>query len=155
MNHPKYPICERASARICGNRDFPNLRGIVHFQQRQNGVLLMAEICGLPDDGPDKPNIFAFHIHEGDCTSQDSQNPFHQTGGHWNPHQRMHPCHAGDLPPLFGCKGYAYLTVLTNRFMLKEVLGRAIVIHRDPDDFTTQPSGNAGAKIACGVIRAR
>ena len=64
-----------------------------------------------------------------------------------------HPHHAGDLPPLFGCGGDAYLSVLTDRFAVPDILGRTVVIHQDPDDFATHPSGHAGARIGCGVIR--
>lgn len=58
------------------------------------------------------------------------------------------------MPPLFGSSGYAYLAFFTNRFTVPEILGRTVVIHDIPDDFTTQPAGNAGMKIACGVIQA-
>lgn len=63
-----------------------------------------------------------------------------------------HPFHAGDLPPLLSCKGRAYLAVITGRFCVKDVIGRSVVIHAGPDDLHTQPAGNAGAKIGCGVI---
>ena len=53
-----------------------------------------------------------------------------------------------------GCGGDAYLSVLTDRFTVPEVIGRTVVIHSDPDDFSSQPSGHAGARIGCGVIRA-
>jgi Cu-Zn family superoxide dismutase len=61
--------------------------------------------------------------------------------------------HAGDLPPLLACNGEAYLAVLTGRFRVKDVMGKTVVIHSRPDDFRSQPSGDAGEKIACGVIR--
>ena len=94
--------------------------------------------------------MFAFHIHEGDSCAGES---FPETGGHYNPAARPHPWHAGDLPPLFSHDGSAFLAVRTGRFSLQEILGKTVVIHRQPDDFTTQPSGAAGEKIACGVIR--
>jgi Cu-Zn family superoxide dismutase len=53
---------------------------------------------------------------------------------------------------LFGNQGFAFMTVLTNRFSVDEIAGRTVVIHRSPDDFTSQPSGNSGPKIACGQI---
>ena len=89
-------------------------------------------------------------IHEnGDCSGAG----FPNTGGHYDPHGREHPLHAGDLPPLLSCEGRAYLAVVTDRFCVKDVAGRAVAIHSQPDDFATQPAGNAGSKIACGPIR--
>ena len=61
--------------------------------------------------------------------------------------------HAGDLPPLMMQQGRAHMTVRTDRFRVQDILGRTVVIHSDPDDFRTQPSGMSGTKIACGVIR--
>ena len=63
-----------------------------------------------------------------------------------------HPYHAGDLPPLFSANGLGFSAFLTNRFVAEEIKGKTIIIHSNPDDFTTQPSGNSGIKIACGVI---
>ena len=63
-----------------------------------------------------------------------------------------HPFHAGDFPPLLENNGYAYSKFLTNKFKISEIIGKVIIIHDLPDDFTTQPSGNSGTKIACGVI---
>jgi len=108
--------------------------------------MLEAEILGLPKT---ETGFFAFHIHEGNgCGGED----FSETGGHYNPGGRMHPNHAGDLPPLLGDHGKAYMKVFTDRLFLEEVVGRTVVIHSNPDDFHTQPSGNAGKKIACGLI---
>lgn len=59
---------------------------------------------------------------------------------------------AGDMSVLFGNNGYAFSVFLTNRFRLSDVIGKTVIIHKDPDDYITQPSGNAGEKIACGVI---
>jgi Cu-Zn family superoxide dismutase len=88
------------------------------------------------------------HIHEtGNCAL-----PFDQTGNHYNPAGLPHPKHAGDLLPLLGNEGYAYSVFYTDRFELPEIIGRSLIIHSAPDDFTTQPSGNSGVKIGCGVI---
>ena len=57
------------------------------------------------------------------------------------------------MPPLFGCNGAAFSVFLTDRITVNEIIGKTVIIHSDPDDFTSQPSGNAGTKIACGVIR--
>ena len=120
-------------------------QGIVCFCQQSQGVLVTAQISGLPKEG-----FFALHIHEGtDCRGVG----FPNTGGHYNPTGAPHPDHAGDLPPLISCGGNAYLSVLTDRFRLEQVIGRTLVIHSRRDDFTTQPAGDAGTKIACGTIR--
>lgn len=74
-------------------------------------------------------------------------------GAHYNPAHCMHPYHAGDLPPLFGNQGMAVSMVLTSRFTVREIIGKVMIIHDQPDDFTTQPAGSAGQKIACGVIQ--
>jgi Cu-Zn family superoxide dismutase len=57
------------------------------------------------------------------------------------------------MPPLFAGTGRAFLAFFTDRFTVDEIIGRTVVVHAKPDDFTTQPSGNSGSKIACGQIR--
>lgn len=136
-----------AIAVILGSDTYPKLCGKVRFYQLQNCVLVEAIVKGLPttDTG-----FFGFHIHEGlDCTGAD----FSDTMGHYNPTDTPHPLHAGDLPPLMYCSGHAYMAVATNRFSVRDILGRTVVLHSMADDFHTQPAGNAGTKIACGVIR--
>lgn len=136
-----------AIARVAGGEQAPCLCGTVKLYEMGRNVLVVADICGLPESDT---GIFAFHIHEGKaCTGA----AFADTGSHYNPKGRPHPEHAGDLPPLFSCGGKAFLTVLTDRFCLREVLGRTVVIHSGPDDLHSQPAGNSGAKIACGVIQ--
>lgn len=135
-----------AVANIRGGNETPNLSGQVKFYQKKRCVLIVANIMGLP---PSRSGFFGFHIHEGDsCTGVD----FSATAGHYDPANVPHPRHAGDLPPLMLCNGSAYLAVATDRFRVSEVIGRTVVIHRMLDDFTSQPSGDAGMKIACGVI---
>ena len=57
------------------------------------------------------------------------------------------------MPPLLANQGYAWMSFYDKRFSMEDILDRSVVIHQDPDDFKTQPSGNSGAMIACGVIR--
>ncbi len=137
---------------IMGNSENKNLHGEARFYQTEQGVIVATEIFGLPenDDLCASP-IFALHIHEGVSCSGDD---FSETGMHYNPKNCPHPYHSGDMPPLFSSNGYAISLFLTNRFNVAEIIGKTVVIHSLPDDFTTQPSGNAGAKIACGVIYA-
>lgn len=142
-----------ACAQIEGSTEYPGIRGMVRFYQTKSGVLVEAEVAGLPHgDDPCAADIFGFHIHEGPACTGNNADPFADTGSHYNPEGCPHPAHAGDLPPLFGNRGLAFMTVLTDRFIVDEIAGRTIVIHRSPDDFTSQPSGNSGIKIACGQI---
>lgn len=140
-------VFERPAARaqLSGGRDAPMLRGTVSFYQRPGGVLVVAKLSGLPRQN----GFFGFHIHAGGtCAGVD----FADTGSHYNPTDLSHPNHAGDLPPLLGYGGRAYLAVITDRFSIADIIGRTVVIHRDADDFVSQPAGNAGVKIGCGVI---
>lgn len=143
-----------AQAALKGSPAHHKLRGTVDFYQRKDGVLLVAEVWGLPAPVTScAVPIFALHIHEGGSCTGTAEDPFANAGAHYNPELCPHPAHAGDLPPLFGNRGYAFLAVFTNRFSVNEVLGRTVIIHSEPDDFKTQPAGNAGDKIACGIIR--
>lgn len=140
-----------AFAQLRGGREYPKIRGQVNFKQLPNGVLVTVRVNGLPDK-TDGMGIFAFHIHEGSRCAGNSQDEFADVKGHYNPEGNQHPYHAGDLPPLFGNHGFAYMSVFTDRFSVRDIIGRTVIIHSGVDDFTTQPSGNAGAKIACGQI---
>ena len=136
-----------AFAIIKGGPAAPTVIGRVKFYQKQNCVLGIADIKNLPwtDTG-----FFGFHIHEGtDCGGKS----FSDSKSHYNPVDTPHPKHAGDLPPLMLCGNCAHSSVLTDRFNIVDIIGRTVIIHNQPDDFTTQPSGNAGEKIACGVIK--
>ena len=137
-----------AAAQIRGGMEAPQLSGCVQFYQENGCVLIVAKISSLPKES--ETGFFGFHIHQGDnCSGTD----FSGTGSHYNPSDQAHPKHAGDLPPLLTCQGNAYLSVRTDRFSVSDIIGRTVVIHSDPDDFHSQPAGNAGKKIACGVIR--
>lgn len=142
----------QARASIKGDKAHRGLHGAVYFYRTPTGVLVAAELYGLPQNGDGHP-VFGFHIHEGDRCAGGGDDPFAATGGHYNPEEMPHPAHAGDLPPLFANNGYAFSVFFTDRFTIDEIVGRTVVVHAAPDDFTTQPSGNSGAKIACGVIK--
>ena len=132
------------------------IEGTVSFYQTPQGVLVTAAVRGLPVTrmACAQP-IFALHVHEGTACTGTAADPFANAGMHFNPQGCPHPYHAGDLPPLFSDRtGFAWMAVLTDRFTVADVLGRTVIVHARPDDFTTQPSGNAGDKIACGVITA-
>lgn len=131
--------------------------GKATLTEQKDGVKVVLKVSGLP------PGKHGYHIHEtGSCTTPD----FKSAGGHFNPFQKHHGLenpqgkHAGDLPNLEVKKdGKAKVTFLATEATLKDgpasLLkegGTAVVIHADPDDNMTDPAGNAGARIACGVI---
>lgn len=131
--------------------------GSVSFVETSDGVLVRADVRGLRPSGE-----FGFHVHEkGDCSAPD----FMSSGGHFNPagkahaHFKMPERHAGDLPSLRadaeGNTNYSFETaLLTVRPGPNSVVGKAVVIHANPDDYSSQPAGNSGPRIACGLIRA-
>ena len=129
--------------------------GKVIFTALDHGVRVEGEVRGL------QPNTeHGFHIHEkGDCGDNGNA-----AGGHFNPGGTMHGkfaapgSHAGELPSLMAdSSGVARFSVDVHAISLIEaannnVIGRALVVHRDRDDFTSQPAGNSGPRIACAVI---
>lgn len=143
-----------AFAQIGGSADYPDLYGIVRFFPTTDGVLVNAELYGLPVLTPICSNhVFGFHIHEdAPCTGTEAD-PFANAGSHYNPGGCEHPAHGGDLPPLFATQdGFAWSVFLTDRFKWGDILGRTVIVHGMPDDFRSQPSGDSGPKIGCGVI---
>ena len=129
--------------------------GSVRFVQAGPVVKVSGEIRGL------KPNAeHGFHVHEkGDCSSGDGMS----TGGHFNPDAKPHgqhgpgPHHVGDLPSLkANASGVAAFSFESNSIRVgagsNDVVGRGLIVHRDPDDYKTQPTGNAGPRLACAVI---
>ena len=130
--------------------------GTVTFAQRMGKVHVTADVRGL---APGREH--GFHVHErGDCSSGDGMS----TGGHWNPDGQPHgpqsgPHHAGDMPSLVAdASGNAKATFMLDGVTVatgaKSVVGKGLIVHKDPDDFKTQPTGNAGARLACAVIQA-
>jgi Cu-Zn family superoxide dismutase len=130
--------------------------GEVNFEQMGGKVRVTAQAIRLPGD-----REFGFHIHEvGDCSSGDGMS----AKGHFNPYGKPHGAqggehHAGDMPNLKSdAKGKAKLVADLDIVTLTpgpaSIIGRSVIVHADPDDYKTQPTGNAGARIACGVIKA-
>jgi Cu-Zn family superoxide dismutase len=149
-----------AVAVLQGSALAPGVRGVVRFYPAGKGAFVSIIAEGLPamklsNDPAGRVGPFAFHIHEGRaCGSPEGPEPFTGAGGHYNPTNQPHPLHAGDLPPIFPNGGYANMTVYTGRFTPREVIGRTVVLHQRGDDFHSQPAGDSGPRIACGVIRA-
>ena len=134
-----------------------DVKGTVHFMSTGTGVKIRGVVTGLT---PNQKH--GFHIHEkGDCSSGDGMS----AGGHFNPDAMPHGNfegvvhHKGDLPSLRAdTNGVAKFSFQSNVLQVGggtgDVIGRALVVHRDPDDYTTQPTGNSGPRLACGVITA-
>lgn len=143
-----------AWAEIAGSSEHPQIHGVVRFYQTRSGVIVSAQVNGLPHGEEQcEKQFFGFHIHSGTQCSGNEADPFADALTHYNPLDCPHPAHAGDFPPLLGNHGLAVLLFLTDRFTVREVLGKTVIIHMHPDDFTSQPAGDAGTKIACGVIK--
>lgn len=105
----------RTCAIIKGSEKYSNINSVVRFYKLRNDVLVSAEINGLPyTDSICKNQIYGFHIHSGNKCEEDMADPFSEAMTHYNPMNCPHPFHAGDLPPLFGNKGYAFNTFLTD-----------------------------------------
>lgn len=129
------------------------IKGMVHFTQSGDVVKVEAMIEGL------KPGPHGFHIHErGDCSAPD----FSSAGGHFNPTSKHHgdvksaERHVGDMGNIVAdAKHKAHLTLELSGTTLggaNGLLGKAVVIHEKADDLKTQPTGDSGGRIACGVI---
>jgi superoxide dismutase, Cu-Zn family len=132
------------------------VKGTATFTQSGDKVRVNAVVTGL------KPGVeHGFHVHEvGDCSSGDGMS----AKGHFNPYGKPHAHfstperHAGDMPALKpDANGRAELTaeldVMTVAAGPASVVGRGLIVHAQPDDYRTQPTGNAGARLACAVIR--
>lgn len=145
-------------AEIRGGPLAANLYGVVTFREVQNGTEVTVEVWGLPPYKPAENNKsptgpHGFHIHEnGICEVGDPENPFQAAGGHWNPTNQPHGNHAGDFPVLFSNNGYSKMCFFTDKFKPADVVGKSVIIHESPDDYRSQPAGNAGKRMACGVI---
>lgn len=134
-----------AYANISGGKDNKDIKGEVLFFSYNDTSIVVSFIYNLPKT---KTNIFGFHIHQnGNCDGDFSSSGPHLGNGD-------HPNHKGDLPVLFSNNGFAFSVFNTNRFTAKEIIGRSIIIHQLPDDYSTQPAGNSGKRIACGLIEA-
>ncbi len=128
--------------------------GTVTFTQKGDKVAIAAKVSGLTPGG------HGFHIHEkGDCSSGDGMS----AGGHFNPTGKPHgnpsapDHHTGDMPMLVAdASGNASLSMelggMTVGSGVTDIVGKAVIVHKDPDDYTTQPTGNSGGRVACGLI---
>lgn len=130
--------------------------GEATFEQVGNKVKVTIFVQGLKPGGE-----HGLHIHEGGACGPDGM----AAGGHFNPHGKAHSRHtdanrhAGDLPSLKAAKnGRGNIAIELDGLSIGSgagnIIGRTVIVHAGPDDFRTQPTGNAGGRIACGVIKA-
>ena len=156
-NNPRTEASVRLSSATGGvaqpNPQSP-VQGSVSFSQVRDTVSVSGTVTGL------KPNArHAFHVHEkGDCSSPD----FNSAGGHFNPTGQPHGAHGvgqhhlGDMPELMSdASGTARVAFNSASLKLRgpnSIVGKAVIVHVSPDDVNAQPTGNAGARLACGVI---
>ena len=133
-----------------------NVTGTVTFIEKMGKVTFIAKLSGL------KPGIHAIHIHEkSDCTAADGST----AGGHWNPTFKKHgqwgvgEYHRGDIGNFTADEnGNGSITLTTDEWSIggedetKNILGKGLIVHQDVDDFVSQPTGNAGARVACSAI---
>ena len=146
------PNAPSVSANLVG-RSGSAVTGTVGFSDTAGGVRVTAQVTGLT------PGEHGFHIHEvGDCSAPDASS----AKGHFNPAGKSHGHHAheerhgGDMPNLLAnAQGEARLTAELKGLSVSQISGRSVVIHADPDDYKSQPAGNSGKRVACGVIAAR
>jgi Cu-Zn family superoxide dismutase len=131
--------------------------GTASFVQQGNNLIVETRMKGLT------PGVHGFHLHEtGDCSAPDASS----AGGHFNPTQEAHgdPAarthHSGDLGNLSADadgNAVSHVTIPMHGLSMKSgapdsLAGRSLVVHADPDDYTSQPSGNSGKRVACGVV---
>jgi len=151
------PLAARAQVNL-GPASGSLVSGRLQAMPMGDGVHFTGDIGGLPPG-----STHAIHIHEkGDCSAADAAS----AGGHFNPRQQPHgrvdqgAHHAGDMDNVVAdAQGVAHVNVHAQGVSLgggdSNILGRAVVVHGAPDDYRTQPAGNAGTRVACGVIVAR
>lgn len=127
--------------------------GTVTFTQVEKGIKIVADVSGLT------PGQHGFHVHEyGDCSALDATS----AGGHYNPENKPHggpddaERHVGDLGNITVLEdSIGHYERIDNVISLNgthSIVGRAVIIHANEDDLTSQPTGNAGPRVACGVI---
>ena len=141
-------------ANVCGKDEYASIKANVYFYRLMEKVFVVVDAQGLPQNGGEcGENVFGFHIHSGESCTGNESDPYADAKTHYNPRNCPHPEHSGDMPPIFGNNGSAFKGFVTDRFTIEEIIGKTVIIHSKADDFTTQPSGNSGEKIACGIIK--
>jgi Cu-Zn family superoxide dismutase len=153
MPHPMAPMQIQHAIAVVQPASGSSVHGTVTFEATEKGMHIVANIEGLT------PGKHGFHVHEfGDCSAADASS----AGGHFNPEHKSHggmmdmERHAGDLGNLTAdATGKAQLDWVNPMMSFSgphSIIGRAVVVHANEDDLKTQPAGNSGLRLACGVI---
>lgn len=148
-----------ATATLEGAPEDSDFSGTVSFTEEGGGVRVLVDLAGV-----DTPGKHGFHIHEtGDCTHGTDGKHFTTAGGHFNPTGAEHACppteprHAGDLGNVeVGANGSGRMEMTASGVSLSgpnSIVGKAVILHAGEDDCKTQPTGNAGDRLACGVVQ--
>lgn len=143
-----------------GSADDPKLSGTATFTQLADAVRVVVDVAGV-----DKPGPHGLHLHEnGKCELDPAGKHYSTAGGHFNPTAAAHACpdatahHAGDLGNIDvqpdGSGHYVRVTALLSLTGPSSPIGKAIILHAGADDCQTQPTGNSGGRLACGVVEA-
>lgn len=151
------PAAATAHATLQGAPGDTDFSGTVTFTEEAGGVRVVAELSGV-----DQAGKHGFHVHEnGECTHGEGDKHFTTAGGHFNPTGTEHACpptdprHAGDLGNVEVANGTGRVELTTTGLSLSgpnSVVGKAIILHAGEDDCKTQPTGNSGDRLACGVV---
>lgn len=151
------PAQEAATATLQGAPADTDFQGTITFTPEGNGVRVVAHLEGVDVDGE-----HGFHVHQtGECTHGEGDKHFTTAGGHFNPANVEHACppteprHAGDLGNIQVSGGTGHLEQTSTLISLtgeNSVVGKAIILHAKADDCKTQPTGDAGDRLACGVV---
>lgn len=154
---PETVAQESATATLQGAPEDTDFKGTITITPEGDGVKVVAHLEGVDTDGE-----HAFHVHEtGECTHGEGTKHFTSAGSHFNPTGAEHACppteprHAGDLGNVQVTEGAGHAEITTNLLSLSgpnSVVGKAIILHAKADDCKTQPTGDAGDRLACGVV---
>ena len=152
---PQPAAATHAAAKLQGGPGAVGLAGTANLEQTAQGVRIVVDLTGVAPDGK-----HGLHLH---ATGQCDHDPaggkhFSSAGGHFDPTKASHACppteprHAGDLGNIEIAQGRGHLETTTRLFTVADAVGKAFILHAGADDCTTQPTGNSGDRLACGVI---